>query len=154
RITARDRNGRRHRRPIASTRPPQRFPRYPRYAYDPAEGRRAMGMRTITGSATPLALTFVIVVTFSGRRAAAEPLPSAADFFESRVRPVLVQHCFQCHSTTAEKIKGGLLLDTREGMLKGGDSGPAIVPGHPEKSRLIEAVRYANPDTQMPPKTR
>src|SRR5688572_20853772 len=74
------------------------------------------------------------------------------EFFEKKVRPVLVEHCYECHGSTSKKIKGGLLLDTREGVLKGGDNGPAIVPGDPEKSLLIKAVRYTDPDLQMPPK--
>ena len=74
------------------------------------------------------------------------------EFFEQHVRPVLVENCYPCHSSGSEKIKGGLLLDTREGLLKGGDSGPAIVPGDPEASLLIKAVRYADKDLQMPPK--
>jgi len=66
---------------------------------------------------------------------------------------VLVEHCYKCHSASAEKLKSDLLLDTREGMLKGGESGkPAIVPGDAKRSRLIEAIRYANDDLQMPPK--
>src|SRR5688500_18889096 len=74
------------------------------------------------------------------------------DFFEAKVRPVLVEHCFGCHSAKAEKLKGGLLLDSREALLKGGDSGAAVVPGEPEKSRLVEAIRYGDQDTAMPPK--
>ena len=72
-------------------------------------------------------------------------------FFESKVRPVLVENCYKCHSQAADKVKGGLLLDSREGWQKGGDSGPAIVPGNAEKSLLIKAVRYADKDIQMPP---
>ncbi len=75
-------------------------------------------------------------------------------FFESKVRPVLVQHCYSCHSAKAEKLKGGLLLDSREGVLKGGDSGPAIVAGQPEKSRLVQAVRQVDKDLAMPPKSK
>ncbi len=75
-------------------------------------------------------------------------------FFESRVRPVLAEHCYRCHSEKADKVKAGLLVDSREGLLTGGDSGPALVPGQPEQSRLIEAVRYASPDLQMPPRRR
>ena len=71
-------------------------------------------------------------------------------FFESKVRPVLVEHCYECHSGV--NSKGGLLLDTRRGWEKGGDSGPAIVPGKPEESLLIEAVRYHDEDFAMPPK--
>jgi len=75
------------------------------------------------------------------------------DFFEKRIRPVLVERCYKCHSASAEKVKSELLLDSREGMLKGGESGkPAVVPGDAEKSRLIEAIRYTNDDLQMPPK--
>lgn len=71
-------------------------------------------------------------------------------FFESRVRPVLVEHCYDCHSGV--NSKGGLLLDTRQGWEKGGDSGPAIVPGKPDESLLINAVRYHDEDIAMPPK--
>lgn len=74
------------------------------------------------------------------------------EFFESRVRPILVEHCHACHSVKAGKAKGGLTLDRRESLLKGGDNGPVVVPGHPDKSRLIEAIRYGNVDLQMPPK--
>jgi hypothetical protein len=74
------------------------------------------------------------------------------DFFESRVRPILAERCTSCHGAKAEKLKGGLLLDTREGLLKGGISGPAIVPGDPERSLLVRAVRRVNEDLSMPPK--
>jgi hypothetical protein len=78
--------------------------------------------------------------------------PEALDQFEKKVRPILIERCFKCHSATSPKLKGGLRLDSREGLLKGGDSGPSLVPGSPEKSRLVEAVRYTNVDLQMPPK--
>src|SRR5213592_2605995 len=84
---------------------------------------------------------------------AEELKPEHIDFFEKKVRPVLVERCYKCHSSAAEKVKGDLLLDTREGMLKGGESGkPVVVPGDPDRSRLIEAIRYLNDDLQMPPK--
>jgi hypothetical protein len=88
-----------------------------------------------------------------GASAAAAPKLTAAEteFFESKIRPVFVENCYKCHSAGAEKIKGGLLLDTREGVLKGGDTGPVIVPGNPDKSLLITAVRYKDKDLQMPP---
>jgi len=70
-------------------------------------------------------------------------------FFESKVRPLLVEHCYECHS--AEKTKGGLALDTKAGWEKGGDSGPAILPGKPDESLLIKAVRYHDEDLAMPP---
>src|SRR5207253_2422167 len=73
------------------------------------------------------------------------------DFFEKKVRPLLAERCLDCHSPE-KKVKGGLRLDTREGWVKGGDTGTAIVPGEPDKSLLIEAIRYGNQDLQMPPK--
>ncbi|MBI3874998.1 MAG: DUF1553 domain-containing protein, partial [Verrucomicrobia bacterium] len=69
-----------------------------------------------------------------------------------KIRPVFANNCYRCHSAEATKIKGGLLLDTREALLRGGDSGPAIAPGNPEKSLLIKAVRYTDKELQMPPK--
>src|SRR5262245_34183015 len=75
-------------------------------------------------------------------------------FFEKNIRPVLAEHCYECHSTRAKKKKGGLLLDSRAGWQAGGESGPEIVPGDPEASRLIKAVRYLDPDLQMPPETK
>lgn len=71
------------------------------------------------------------------------------DFFNSSVLPLLKQHCFECHSHAAGKAKGGLMLDTRGGWVKGGETGPAIVPGKADESPLIRAVRYA--DLEMPP---
>jgi hypothetical protein len=75
-----------------------------------------------------------------------------SEFFENKIRPVLVKNCYKCHSAESTKVKGELLLDTREGLLKGGKTGPAIVPGDLEKSLLIKAVRYKDEDLQMPPK--
>jgi hypothetical protein len=97
-------------------------------------------------------LALIVSMTLLGRAAASDFSPEQADFFESKIRPVLADHCFKCHSANVKKVKGGLHLDSREAMLKGGDSGPALVPERPEKSRLIEAVRYENVDLQMPPK--
>src|SRR5437016_5774589 len=86
---------------------------------------------------------------------AAGPVSSqdGSDFFEKKIRPLLAENCFRCHSSTSEKLKGSLKLDAREAALRGGESGkPAIVPGEPEKSLLIEAVRWTNGDLLMPPK--
>src|SRR5687768_11739331 len=85
---------------------------------------------------------------------AAADIPEAQQiaFFESKIRPVLVEHCYKCHASTSEKLKAGLKLDSRESTLKGGDTGPALTPGDPEKSLLLEALRYKNEDMQMPPK--
>ena len=77
------------------------------------------------------------------------------DFFETRIRPVLVQHCYECHSAEAQKtgkLQGALLLDSRTGVRQGGDSGPAVVPGNVEVSLLMEAMRYDG--LEMPPRGR
>jgi hypothetical protein len=74
---------------------------------------------------------------------------AAEMFFESKIRPVLDSSCFKCHS--GKKERGGLRLDSRAALLKGGDTGPAIVPGDPEKSLLIQAIRHVHEDIQMPP---
>ena len=73
-------------------------------------------------------------------------------FFEKKVRPVLVDRCYECHSAGSKKLKGGLYLDSREGLIKGGDTGAALVPGDPEKSLLVKALRWADKDLRMPPK--
>ena len=73
-------------------------------------------------------------------------------FFESKIRPVLSEKCYECHSARSSKIKGGLRLDHIDLILQGGDSGPAIIVGKPLESLLIEAIRYENPDFHMPPK--
>jgi mono/diheme cytochrome c family protein len=78
---------------------------------------------------------------------AATSAPDSPDFFEARIRPVLANNCFACHAASA---LGGLRVDSREGMLKGGKSGTAMIPGDPEKSLLIQAVRQTNPKLKMP----
>ena len=97
-----------------------------------------------------LAGAVFLSVTVSG----ADAVDSRLDFFERRIRPVLVEHCEPCHGDASGKRKGGLKLDTREGLLKGGDTRPAVVPGDPSRSLMVEAVRYGNRDLQMPPKGR
>jgi uncharacterized protein DUF1553/uncharacterized protein DUF1549/cytochrome c len=84
---------------------------------------------------------------------AGEAVSGAADheFFEKRVRPVLATQCYECHSSKAEKLQASLVLDDRRAMLTGGDSGPALVPGKPDESLLVEAVTYDNVGLQMPP---
>lgn len=74
------------------------------------------------------------------------------EFFEKKIRPILVEHCYECHSADAKKIGGNLLLDHRAGVLKGGDTGTALEPGKPEKSLLITAIRYEDDTVKMPPK--
>ncbi len=73
-------------------------------------------------------------------------------FFEKNIRPILVERCYECHSAETQKIKGGLALDSKPALRKGGDRGPAVEPGHPDKSLLIDAVRYTDDDLKMPPK--
>ena len=81
-------------------------------------------------------------------RAAAE---EGEAFFEKKIRPLFIEHCAKCHTPEGGKVKGGLRLDSREAILKGGDSGPVVVPGEVEKSPLIHAVRYTDEDLRMPP---
>jgi Protein of unknown function (DUF1553)/Protein of unknown function (DUF1549)/Planctomycete cytochrome C len=74
------------------------------------------------------------------------------DFFEKKVRPILVEHCYSCHSGAALKLKAGLRLDSRAAMLRGGDNGPAIVSEKPAESRLVRAIHYDDVELRMPPK--
>lgn len=74
------------------------------------------------------------------------------NFFEKEIRPLLSEHCYECHSAKSKRLKGGLRLDSREGILSGGDSGPAAVVGEPESSRLVAAVSGHDKDLEMPPK--
>src|SRR5437773_461652 len=95
-------------------------------------------------------LWIIVILSCAGPFARAA---DGIDFFEKKIRPVLVAECYKCHSAQSEKLKANLRLDTREGALKGGESGkPAVTPGDVEKSVLIEAIRQTNPDLQMPPK--
>lgn len=84
---------------------------------------------------------------------AAEPQSPPSEeqlaFFEKKIRPVLVQHCYKCHSSQAKKVQGGLLLDTRAGIRKGGDTAPSVVPGNMKESLLLDALRYDG--IEMPP---
>jgi hypothetical protein len=79
---------------------------------------------------------------------AAQPDPAAF----TRIEPLLRENCFKCHSHSADKIKAGLVVDSLAGLLQGGDRGPAVIPGDVEGSLLIKAVRYTDPDLQMPPR--
>jgi hypothetical protein len=83
--------------------------------------------------------------------AAAEPPREQIEFFEQKIRPLLVQRCYECHSEQADPLQGGLRLDRSAGVLDGGDSGPAIVPGKPDESLLIEAIGYRSDRLEMPP---
>ncbi|MBM3983543.1 MAG: DUF1553 domain-containing protein [Planctomycetes bacterium] len=85
-------------------------------------------------------------------RADEKPTAAQVEFFEKKIRPVLVEKCYSCHSADAKKLKGELRLDTRAGVLRGGASGPAVVPGDPAKSLLIKSVQHATGVEAMPPK--
>jgi hypothetical protein len=75
--------------------------------------------------------------------------PEDRTFFENKIRPVLVKHCYECHSADSDEVGGKLLLDTRDGLRTGGESGPAVVAGKPDESRIIQALRYDG--IEMPP---
>ena len=90
---------------------------------------------------------FLILVC--GRAAGAQQVTN--EFFESRIRPVLAAKCYACHNSKMKEPKGYLTLDSREGIMKGGTLGPALVPGKPAESKLIHALNYADPHLQMPP---
>jgi Protein of unknown function (DUF1549)/Planctomycete cytochrome C len=90
-----------------------------------------------------------------GSAQAAELPADQVEFFEKKIRPVFVEHCYKCHSEKGEKgIKGGLSLESRQGIRKGGDTGPALDLGNPDKSLILQAIRYSDEDLQMPPKHR
>jgi mono/diheme cytochrome c family protein len=100
---------------------------------------------------------YVSVLIVAVRPTCAEDSPIAGDaagiaFFESKIRPALIKNCYPCHSSDSGKREGGLLLDSQNGIRKGGDRGPAIVPGKPEESLLLTAIRHTDPDLHMPPK--
>ena len=92
---------------------------------------------------------FLTLLAGSNLRAQA---PQHVEFFEKSVRPILLNHCLECHGANEKKIKGGLRLSRRADLLKGGDSGPAIVPGKPEASLLIRGLSHQNEELKMPPK--
>ena len=79
-----------------------------------------------------------------------KPSQEGIEFFEQKIRPVLVQHCYQCHAVDAKNIQGGLVLDSRDGSRKGGDSGPSVVPNNIAESLIIEALKFES--FEMPPK--
>src|SRR5262245_8394395 len=102
---------------------------------------------------TFLAAVGLLALTGAPLRAA-EPDRAGLEFFEKKIRPVLVEHCYSCHSAAAQKaqkLRGGLRLDTAAAVLKGGDTGPAVLPGKPGDSLLCKALLHAE-DLKMPPK--
>ena len=128
-------------------------------------------MDTMDTKEDPRDLTFVSLVSFVSTRRSIKPalsalvlallattwtaaqstLPVNDEFFETKIRPVLSSRCYACHSSRLAAPKGELVLDTKAGVLKGGRLGPAVVPGKPADSKLLEALTYANAHLQMPP---
>jgi hypothetical protein len=89
-----------------------------------------------------------VLAALSGRASANDD----EAFFESKIRPVLVEHCYECHSSKSKVPKGGLRVDSRAALLRGGDSGPALVSGKPEASLIFKAMTYSDSAVEMPPK--
>ncbi|MFM9961729.1 MAG: PSD1 and planctomycete cytochrome C domain-containing protein [Planctomycetaceae bacterium] len=104
----------------------------------------------INRSITPC-FALVLLVTV-GLRTASSAEPTAVELFESKIRPVLVEVCFKCHG--GDKDSGSLRVDSREALLKGGDTSPAIVPSKPAESLLLKAIRHTDDDLKMPPDKR
>ncbi|MDP4788286.1 MAG: hypothetical protein NWR93_09390, partial [Opitutales bacterium] len=97
-------------------------------------------------------LSLTLALLASVRVVAADD-PGSVSFFEQKIRPALAEHCYECHSAKAKKLKGGLALDSKAGWQKGGDSGtPIIVPGKPDEGLFLRYVRHLEPDMEMPPK--
>ena len=97
-------------------------------------------------------ILFTILLMRLAMLAHAEDLPrEQLDFFEAKIRPVLVEKCYSCHSQKSGNSEGDLLLDSRDGLRKGGGSGPSIVPLKPDESLLMKAIRYDDEELQMPP---
>jgi hypothetical protein len=101
----------------------------------------------------PLALA-LFPFSLSATEEIAKERAAGGAFFESKVRPILIANCYECHSEQEGKRKGGLWLDRKAGWAEGGDAGPTILPGDTDGSLLIHAIRYTDEDLQMPPKSR
>jgi cytochrome c553 len=98
-----------------------------------------------------LAVSALMGVALAGWAQAADDDPKGIEFFEKKIRPVLVANCYQCHSASSKELKGELRLDTREGIRKGGEQGPAVVPGKVGESLVIAALKHED-GLEMPPK--
>jgi hypothetical protein len=96
----------------------------------------------------------LLLIALAGTAGANEPSAEQVEFFETKIRPVLAQHCYHCHSSDQDKPKGNLRVNSRDGLLAGGLSGEAIVPGQPDESLLIEALKHESfempPDEKLP----
>ena len=93
-----------------------------------------------------------LLVVFAGSAAGAQT--ASNEFFEAKIRPILAAKCYACHNSKMKEPKGYLVLDSKAGVMKGGTLGPAIVPGKPEDSKLMHALKYSDPHLQMPPSGR
>jgi len=127
----------------------------PRSGYDDIHSRNVAFegspmFRSITLLAVAIGMVHAPSASAQGDAVKREQL----EFFEKRIRPILVNQCYECHSQRAKKVEGKLWLDSRDGVLKGGRSGPALVAGKPDESLLITAVRHQDKDLRMPPKTK
>ena len=120
---------------------------------------KSLPRRSMTGFRTaprPLHAVLMIAVILLGadilaaQQARRESESRRLAHFEKKIRPILARHCYACHSAKSDEIKGGLTLDTREGIRQGGDSGPAVVPGNPRGSLLLSAIRHEG-GYEMPP---
>src|SRR4051794_15517462 len=94
----------------------------------------------------------VLLALFAAPLAGAGGDPKGLEFFETKIRPVLAERCYKCHSGESAKPKGGLRLDSRDAARKGGDSGPAVVPGLPDESVLLQAIAQTGEVATMPPR--
>jgi hypothetical protein len=111
-------------------------------------------IKTVCHAAAFVACSALALIGFaqSGTEQAKKPTPEGLEFFEKKVRPLLAESCFSCHASNSKLVMGGLRLDSKAGLLKGGDRGLAVVPSHPDKSLLISVVGYRDANLQMPPK--
>jgi hypothetical protein len=94
---------------------------------------------------------FVLSLPVGGNAQSSAPDAAGIEFFEKKIRPVLTTRCYPCHSAMTTKVQGELHLDSRDGLRKGGNSGSPIVPGDPDTSLLVKALRYTDPSIKMPP---
>ncbi|MEC7906711.1 MAG: PSD1 and planctomycete cytochrome C domain-containing protein [Verrucomicrobiota bacterium] len=102
----------------------------------------------------PSYYAFLVLLSVPLSISASDLDPDSLEYFESKIRPLLVENCYKCHSVDSDRIKGGFLIDSKPGLLKGGESGPAIIPGDARNSRLIQMVER-HPDFEaMPPKSK
>ena len=117
----------------------------------PKPSTRSFGREGRSPSPSIAVVIASIVACFcSTAQTLAGPPEDGTEFFESRIRPLLVKNCYECHSGQAKELQGKLRLDSREALRRGGESGPAIAPGNPQGSLLVRAIRYE--DHEMPPK--